>query len=347
MRLYPEQVADHLKKGLAPCYLVFGDDPLIKLETLDRLRHTAAEQGFTERHRFATDDGLDWPQLLDTCQSLSLFASRQIIELELGAKPPKEWAERIRELQGRLHPDLLLLLHGPRLSAAQSKSKWFEALNRLGVYVPVVTPETKQFSRWMQQRAQQTGLQLQPEALQLMCHAFEGNLLAAAQELEKLALLALPQPISLAVLQENITQHNHFTPFQLIDALLAGKVNRGSRILQQLREEGVEAGLLAWTLAREIEQLLHLQLAARQGQSLTQLFAQARIWQSRQALYQQALQRLPLPKLRQLLHGASELNRLLGRFEQEAAWLLLQGICLGFKEAAPLPPCLLDASEAP
>lgn len=347
MRLYPEQVAAHLKKGLAPCYLVFGDEPLLKLETLDRLRHTAAEQGFTERHRFATDDGLDWSQLRDACQALSLFASRQIIELELGAKPPKEWAEQIRELQEHLHPDLLLLLHGPRLSAAQSKSKWFEALNRLGVYVPCAAPEARQFPRWMQQRAEQAGIQLHPEALQLMCRAFEGNLLAAVQELEKLALLGLPQPLSLMRLQESITQHNHFTPFQLIDALLAGKANRAQRILLQLQEEGVEAGLLAWTLIREIEQLLGLQLAARRGQPLTKLFSQARIWQSRQALYQQALQRLPLPKLRQLLHGASELNRLQGRFDQAATWQQLRTLCLGFRDGNLLPPCLLDVPEAP
>ncbi len=336
MRIYAEQLAGHLKAGLKPCYLVFGDEPLQKLETVARIRQAAQAQGFSERHSFSTDDNPDWDQVQDCCQALSLFASRQILELELGEKPPKEWADRIAAITTTLHPDLLLILHGPRLSAAQSKAKWFDNLSRQGVYVPIAFPDARFFPRWMQNRAQQVGIKLQQEAIQFLCHAFEGNLLGAAQELEKLALLALPQPISLLALQENVTRQNHFTPFQLIDTLLEGKVNRAQRMLLQLRGEGVEAGMLAWSLARELEQLLRLRLALQQGKALGPLLEQARVWQSRQPLLQGALQRLDPPHLQLLIAVTARLDQAVRRFEQEEAWLLLQSLCLGFRDRKAL-----------
>lgn len=336
MRVYPEQLADQLKGGLKPCYLLFGDEPLLKLEALGQIRDAARAQGFTERLAFATEENFDWAPLFDACQSLSLFASRQLIELELGAKLPRDWATQIGQLQARLHPDLLLVLHGPRLSQAQTKSKWFDNLSRQGTYVPISAPDGRHFPRWMENRCQRAGLKVLPEGLAFLCHAFEGNLLGAVQAIDKLLLLGLPQPLNAKQLQDNLTRHNHFTPFQLIDTLLAGKVNRAQRMLFQLREEGVEAGMLSWALAKELEQLLTLRLAQERGRPLGPLMEQARIWQSRQALVQQALSRLSSTKLIQLLELASRLDISLRAFDQDQAWLWLQSLCLGFRDPQPL-----------
>ncbi|MFC3912059.1 DNA polymerase III subunit delta [Pseudaeromonas sharmana] len=336
MRLYAEQLQDNLKAGLKPCYLVFGDEPLQKQECLDAIRQAAAAQGYTERHSYTLDDNPEWQQIEASCHAMSLFTSRQIIELELGEKLPRDWAEKCQSLANALHPDLLLILFGPRLSAAQTKAKWFDNLSRQGVYIPINFPDSRFFPRWMQQRAQLNGLKLQPDAVQFMCHAFEGNLLGAAQELEKLALLNLSQPLGLLQLQENVTRQNHFTPFQFIDTLLDGKVNRAQRMLLQLRGEGVEAGMLAWALARELEQLLMLRLACDHGQALGPLLEKARVWSSRQALYQQALQRLTTERLHQLIAVTVQLDRAIRRFETEEAWLLLQSLSLGFRHDAAL-----------
>ena len=165
----------------------------------------------------------------------------------------------------------------------------------------------------------------------------EANLLAASQEIEKLTLLSPPQPISVAYLQETIIRHAHFTPFQLVDTLLEGKVNRAQRILLALRAEGTEPGMLAWTLCRELEQLTELALAARAGQPLVEHFSRLRIWQSRQQLIQQALTRLPFPKIRQLWQLMAQLDHAQRHFDTEQAWLMLQTIALGFRDGTPLP----------
>ncbi|MFM4943107.1 DNA polymerase III subunit delta [Aeromonas bivalvium] len=337
MRIYPEQFADHLKAGLRPCYLVFGDEPLLKQEAIDVIRQVARKQGFDERHSFVVEPGLDWNQVYDACQALSLFSTRQLIELELPAKLDKDIAARITEIGKQLHPDLLLVLSGGRLNQTQMKSAWFDKLYQIGTHVPVNHPEPRFFPRWMGARFQRFGLKAMPDAVNFMCHAYEGNLLAASQEIEKLTLLSPPQPITVAYLQETIIRHAHFTPFQLIDCLLEGKVNRAQRILLALRAEGTEPGMLAWTLCRELEQLTELSLAMRGGQPLGEHFSRLRIWQSRQQLIQQALIRLPFAKLQQLWQLMTRLDDAQRRFDTEQAWLMLQTMALGFRDGTLLP----------
>ncbi|PRM90975.1 DNA polymerase III subunit delta, partial [Arcobacter cryaerophilus gv. occultus] len=126
MRIYPEQFADHLKTGLKPCYLIFGDEPLLKLEAIDAIRQVARKQGFDERHTFVVEAGLDWNQVYDACQAMSLFSARQIIERELPAKVDKDLAARISEIGKQLHPELLLVLSGGRLKQTQMKAAWFD-----------------------------------------------------------------------------------------------------------------------------------------------------------------------------------------------------------------------------
>jgi DNA polymerase-3 subunit delta len=66
-------------------------------------------------------------------------------------------------------------------------------------------------------------------------------------------------------------------------------------------------------------------------------FSRLRIWQSRQQLIQQALTRLPFAKLQQLWQLMAQLDGAQRRFDTEGAWLMLQTIALGFRDATPLP----------
>lgn len=330
MRLYPEKLAQHLKAGLAPCYFIYGDEPLLKFEALDTLRQAARAQGFDERLRFDADEGLDWDDIFAASQTLSLFSQRQIIELQLPEKLDKTASERLRELLKQCHPDLLLLITGPKLNQQQQKGAWFSALSNAGPVIPVVTPEGVQFTRWLTQRLKLQGLQVAEDGVRWLSFAFEGNLLALAGEIEKLVLQNLAQPLSLALLQEQVQPHHQFNPFQLFDPLLEGKVKRACRILLQLRAEGIDAGMLCHLFARELNVLLQMQLGLSAGQPFSQLASQLHIWSSRQNLMQGALQRLPLAKLQQLqsMLGAADLA--VASFEEDEAWRWLYSICIGF-----------------
>lgn len=332
MRVFSEQLRDHLATGLRACYLIFGDEPLQKIESLQLIRKFARDQGFTDVLRYsAHEEPLPWDDIFSASQSLSLFSSRQIIEIELADKFPKEFSDKIRELQQQLHPDLLLVLLGPKLQSVQQKSAWFTALEKQGVYIPVALPDAKFFPRWMKQRAQSVGVQIDAEGMTYLCHAFEGNLLAATQELEKLALQNLPQPITIAQLRQLITRQNAFDPFQWLDTLLEGKTQRGLRMLQQLRDEGVEPGMLHWALARELEILWALRAATDARAPLAPIFQQTKVWSSRQPLFQQALNRINRAQLTSMLAMMRELDSALRQFNLPLAWQWLQTLTLTFK----------------
>lgn len=183
----------------------------------------------------------------------------------------------------------------------------------------------------MKQRCQTAGLNVAPDAVTYLCHAFEGNLLAAAQEIEKLVLLNLPQPITIAALQQNITRHNAFDPFQWLDTLLEGKTQRALRMLIQLRDEGIEPGMLTWAVAKDLELLYALKIATENRQPVAPLFQKSKIWPSRQALFQQTLQRLKRDHLQNMMRMTVELEQANRHFDTALAWQWLETLTLAFK----------------
>ncbi|QUJ66829.1 DNA polymerase III subunit delta [Photobacterium sp. GJ3] len=310
MRIYPEQLGERLKQGLSSAYLVCGNEPLLLQETSDLLRQHGKTAGFLERHSYSVDSQLDWTEVLDCCQALSLFSARQIIELtlpETGLNANQ--AKSLQTVLDALHPDILLLVYGPRLNKKQESGAWFKALTAQGIYVPCNTPDARQLPRFIQQRCQQLGLKADAESIQLLAQWHEGNLLALSQSLHKLTLIYPDGTLTVPRIQDALSRHNHYTPFQLLDALLAGQAKRSQRILRQLEAEGVEAIIILRTLQRELTQLYRMQEMGKQGTPLNRIFENFRVWQNRRELYVGALHRLPLPLLLQALHQLTQLER--------------------------------------
>lgn len=328
MRIYPEQLAQQLGKGLRQAYLLCGNEPLLKLESSDVIKQAAQQAGFDERHSFTVDAQLDWNTVLDCCQAMSLFSSRQIIELELPENGLNaQQAKSLQEVIDSIHEDILLLVQGPRLNKKQESTKWFKALDAKGLYIPCNTPEARHLPRFIQGRCQQLGLKPDHESVQLLAQWHEGNLLALAQSLQKLVLLYPDGDLTIVRLEEALSRHNHYTPFQLLDAVLAGQAKRSQRVLRQLQGEGVEAVILLRTLQRELTQLYKMQEMGNKGTSLNNIFENFRIWQSRREVYIGALHRLPLPVIIKLLHQLAELElRVKTDFDYQP-WDALSALC--------------------
>ncbi|PSW09768.1 DNA polymerase III subunit delta [Photobacterium sanctipauli] len=309
MRIYPEQLAQQLTKGLRQAYLLFGNEPLLKLESSDQIKQAAMAAGFEERHTFTVDAQLDWNLVLDCCQAMSLFSARQVIELlipDTGLNA--QHAKSLQEVTACLHEDILLLLQGPRLNKKQESAKWFKGLEGNGLYLPCNTPDARHLPRFIQGRCQQLNLKPDHESVLMLAQWHEGNLLALAQSLQKLVLLYPDGEINVVRLEEALSRHNHYTPFQLLDAVLAGQGKRSQRVLRQLQGEGIEAVIILRTLQRELTQLYKMQEMGSKGTSLNNIFENFRIWQSRREVYIGALHRLPLPVLIGLLQQLAQLE---------------------------------------
>ncbi|EKO3814314.1 TPA: DNA polymerase III subunit delta [Vibrio harveyi] len=301
MRIFADKLADHLAKHIKQVYLIFGNEPLLIQESRQAIQTMAHQQGFEERHRFAVDASLDWNQVYDCFQALSLFSSRQLIELELPESGVTTTVSKeLQTLCEMLHDDIMLVIVGSKLTKAQENAKWFKALSAKGNWVSCQTPDLQRLPMFVQARCRTLGLKADQQSLQMLAQWHEGNLFALSQSLEKLALLYPDGELTVVRLEEALSRHNHFTTFHWIDALLAGKANRAQRILRQLEAEGTETVILIRSVQKEFNQLLNMHRDLTQ-MGMSQVFEKHRVWQNKRPFYNAALTRLSASRICALL----------------------------------------------
>jgi len=302
----------HLKERLAPVYLIAGDDPLQVMETTDAIRAAARERGFSEREVFHAERGFDWTSLAAESSNLSLFAEQRILELRIpGGKPGDAGSKALVAYAGDAPADNLLMVIMPKLDQAQQRSKWFKALDEIGVFIPLWPPTIAQLPAWVRQRMQAKALQPDEAAVQLLVDRVEGNLLAAEQEMEKLLLLHGAGPIDADQVADAVASSARFDIFGLVDAALGGEHPRCIRMLNGVRQEGVDPILVLWALSREVRSLASMALMVEQGQSLDQVLAAQRVWEKRKPFVRKGLQRHNTARWLQLLRRCSYIDRMI------------------------------------
>ncbi|USD64657.1 DNA polymerase III subunit delta [Vibrio sp. SCSIO 43136] len=302
MRVYADKLGEQLARQLQAVYVLTGAELLLLQESRQAIIKKAQSEGFDERHHFTLDAQLDWNQVFDCTQALSLFSSRQIIELEIGESGlPAGATKELQALSESLHADIVLILIGQKLTKAQENAKWFKALTTSGTVVSCLTPDIKRLPQFVMQRCRKLKLSPDSQAVQMLAQWHEGNLLALVQSLEKLALLYPDGELTLVRVEEALSRHNHYTPFQWVDALLAGQTKRSQRILRQLQAEGVEAIILLRSVQKELMQLLAMQ-REMQTKPIGAVMESFRVWQNKRPLYNAALQRLSPVQLARLIH---------------------------------------------
>jgi len=321
MRLKPEQLDPHLARGLQPLYLVFGDEPLLAQEAADAIRVRARQEGCAEREVFTVERGFNWQNLLTSGSSMSLFASRRLVEIRIpSGKPGNDGSQALQEYCARLPADTVTLVVCPKLDKAVQAGKWFKSMEQAGVVVAVFPVERAQLPAWIGGRLARQNQRAGPATLQLLADQVEGNLLAAFQEVQKLALLFPAGMLSFEQVKESVADVARFDVFKLGDALLAGDVARVSRVLDVLRGEGEDPVLILWALTREIRTLAKLRGGMRRGGSLPQLMREAWIWEARQKLVEQAVKRTSEARLLQGLKQAAGIDRMIKGLAKGDVW---------------------------
>ena len=327
MPINVDQLARHLERGLAPLYLVSGDEPLQIDECAAAIRRRAVEQGFTERSFFSVEPGFDWDRLRTASQSLSLFAERRLIELRLPTgRPGDAGGQLLTELAQQPSPDTLFLIITGKLDKTQRASDWVQAVEAAGTHVQVWPAEVQKLPAWIAQRFAARGLKPEAGVVDLLVWHLEGNMLAAAQEIDKLAMLCTDGQVKLADVEQSLADSARFSVYQLVDAALAGEAVTGQRILASLRREGTELILILWALARELRSVTQVSLEVTGGKS--ESAALARVWQQRRALVGKALRRHKAPVWLGFLQTAAHLDRLLKGRAQGDLWLELERLLL-------------------
>jgi DNA polymerase-3 subunit delta len=317
MQLALAQLSGHLQKGLRNLYVLHGDEALLVQEAADAIRAQARAQGHTERTVYNVQGAhFDWSEVLAAGGSLSLFADKQLIEIRIpSGKPGKDGSTALQSLaQGVAEqPDTLTLITLPRLDAATRKSAWFAALEQAGVSVQVDTIERNALPAWIAQRLQQQGQHVQSgepgqQALQFFADRVEGNLLAAHQEIQKLALLHPAGELTQHDIEGAVLNVARYDVFKLSEAVLGGNILRVHRMLDGLQAEGETPVLVHYTLAEDIRALKRVKDAVAGGKPLPMALREQRVWGVRERQFERVLPRISVARLQGLLQAAHQVD---------------------------------------
>jgi DNA polymerase-3 subunit delta len=322
--------------GLPAVLWLAGDEPLLLLEAADAIRASARTLGYSEREVLNVERGFRIESLLEHSQALSLFASRKLIELRFGGKPGKEIAQALADALQNWPEDVRLLVSSPRLDRATQSSTWFSQIESCGVVVGIDEVGRTRLPEWLAARLSRQGQRADAQTLKLIAERVEGNLLAADQEVRKLALLLPEGPLDARAVREAVLDVARWDAFDLVDAALAADAPRSLRCLHGLRSEGVAVPVVLWALADAVRSLMRVQQGLNSGQAMGSALRAARIWGERERLVPGALRRLTQAQLTRLLRECARADRMTKGLEDGDDWQALESIALALAGAPVL-----------
>jgi len=311
MQLRFDALDGHLAKTLAPLYVITSDEHLLALEASDKIRKSARRNGCSERDVLVVDRSFKWGELLAANQSQSLFGDKKLIELRIPTgKPGKDGGQALQNYTATLNPDNVTIISLPKLDWATQKAAWVATLQQSSVYIDIPLVERAHLPNWIGVRLAAQQQSADRQSLDFIADRVEGNLLAAHQEIQKLALLHPPGKLSFEQCHDAVLNVARYDVFKLNEAMLVGDTARLVRMMDGLKGEGEALPLVLWTLSEEIRTLLKLKSAASQGRPIPALLKEYRIWGPRERLMEPALRRLSLATLEAALKDAAQIDKM-------------------------------------
>ena len=329
MELRHNQLAAHLERTLAPLYVVHGDEPLFAIEAGDLIRRAARRAGCDEREVFVADPGFRWDAFVAANANLGLFGSRKMIDLRIpSGKPGTEGARALEAWAASPNPDHIALVTLPRLDRAAQQTAWFSALAAAGVAIAVYPLEREELPAWIAARLAAQQQRAAPPTLAFLADRCEGNLLAAKQEIEKLALLLPEGELLHDAVERAVADVARFDVFDLSAACLSGDAARALRIIATLEAEGEGLPLLLWQLGEDVHALAAVVEATAAGMPIAAAVRNARVWGKRQAALERAARRVRPAAIAPLVRALAKLDALAKGIGRGNAWDDLRTLAL-------------------
>lgn len=328
MRIRADQLENVLQKDLAKVYFISGDEPLQLGEAADAIRMMARKAGYGNREILSVEKGFSWHQLGQAADSLSIFSERKLIDLRIPeGKPGTEGGKAITAYCEKPPDETVLLIISGKVAKSAQKARWFQALDKAGVIIQVWPMEGRNLLQWLQRRFQSLGMQVDQQGINILASCIEGNLLAGAQEVEKLYVLYGAGRLSHQNILDAVADSSRYDVFKLVDSVLSGKIDRASKILQGLKGEGIAEPVVLWALAREARVLLKIKALLCQGENKESVFKNNQVWDKRKALVDSAMNRLARKDLEQVLLLGAKTDRQIKGMQPGDPWETLLFIC--------------------
>lgn len=330
-----EQLTRHLEAGLKPLYVVTGDALLLAIEAADNIRSAARKAGYSERETFVVEQYFKWAELRNSAQSLSLFAERKVMDIRIpSGKPGVEGAQALQDHVENMSPDILTLISLPKLDKTTQNSKWYSALQKYAVVVQADDIPRNALPNWLAGRLKRQGQSAEPATLEFLADRSEGNLLAAFQEVQKLALLYPAGMLSFDQVKDAVMDVARYDISKLSEAMLSGNAERYARILEGLRAEGTATVLVLWAVSEDIRKLGKVVQAMQRGSNVSNAMREARIWGANLNLIEHAARRFKLVQIERAMQQAARLDKTIKGLRTGDVWDELLQLGLRFAKSA-------------
>ena len=334
MTISSKDLPRHLASGLKPLYVVFGDALLLAIEAADSIRAAARTAGYTERETFVAEQHFKWAELNNSAQSLSLFASRKIIDLRIpSGKPGVEGGQALQAYCADLNPDVLTLISLPKLDWTAQKSQWFVTLQQHGVMISADDIPRSALPHWIAERLKRQEQTADTATLEFLADRCEGNLLAAFQEIQKLALLFPAGALSFDQVKDAVMDVARYDIFKLSEAMLNGNAARYAHILDGLRAEGTATVLVLWAISEDIRTLGKVLQSIQRGGNLANALRDVRVRKDRLGLIENAARRLKFPNIERAMLQAARLDKVIKGLRRGDVWDELLQLGLRFAKS--------------
>lgn len=329
MRIRPEQLA--AQSPQAGVYLLFGDEPLLIEESADLIRQQSRENGVVERDVWHVDGRFKWADIPVETQTMSLFSEKRLLEIRIPTGAPgRDGADWFKRFCEALPDDVILLVISGKIAPQQQKAKWFKTLEQQGVCVQHWPISIDRLPAWIVQRAARQSVRLGPQAAAMIAERVEGNLFAAAQEVNKLVLLSQDGEVDESLVQASVTDSARFEAFGLMDVIYAGEARKIPRMLSQLRAEGHDILGIFSAIVWSVQRCADMASQHHQGQKLEAVFAAQKppVWDRNKPLMAQVIKRHSPARWHQFLQQLAVVDRAAKGGSRENPWLLLENLCL-------------------
>ena len=321
MIIASEDLPRHLSSGLKPLYVVYGDALLLSIEAADSIRVAAREAGYSERETLIAEQYFKWAELRNSAQSLSLFSSKKVVDLRIpSGKPGLEGGQALQDYCANLSEDVLTLISLPKLDKSTQKSKWFSTLQQHAVMITADDIPRNGLPCWIAARLKRQNQSADDTTLDFIADRCEGNLIAAFQEIQKLALLFPAGQLSFEQVKDTVMDVARYDIFKLSEAMLNGNALRYARILDGLRAEGTATVLILWSISEDVRALGKVLQSTLRGSNINNALRDARVWGPRQGSIEHAARRLKLPHAERAMLQAARVDKIIKGLLQGDVW---------------------------
>ncbi|MBN3860540.1 DNA polymerase III subunit delta [Neisseriaceae bacterium PsAf] len=317
---------------MKPLYVIYGEEDLFRFEALDALRKKAKEEGYLNRELLTVENHFNWDDLWYALESQGLFSERKLLEIHIpNGKPGKVGSEQLQSLANKIQQieDVSIIVFLPKLDRSQTQSKWFKKLLENAESQEAKTIYPNQLPAWISGRLARYHLKINQDALMLFAERVEGNLLAANQEIEKMALLhESGDVIGLDEIQSVIANVARFDIFQMSEAWMSGDIVRLLRLLEGLELNSAEPVLMVWIISEDIRTLIRLSGALKQGKTIASVKNSLRLWGNKQYTAQKAVQRISTRRLMKALQECANIDIQIKGLESGNVWYSIRNLLI-------------------